>query len=68
MRNHLLIAALYAQAAPHLAKQAAATAKDKVVENKREIAFLGVTAASVGLAARVAGFQAGYAFAQSNNS
>jgi hypothetical protein len=64
MKDRLFIAALYIDAAPHLARKAVVDTKDKVIENKYEIARLGATALVVGVAARVAGFKAGYEFAQ----
>ncbi len=66
MRNHIAYATLYANLYAHRAKQAAVNAKDKAVENKREIAVLAGTSAVVAVAARVNGFKAGYEFAQNN--
>lgn len=64
MRNHIAIARIYASAHTHRAAQAAVNAKDFTVEHRAEIARLAATSAVVGVAARVAGFKAGYAFAQ----
>lgn len=66
MRNHIAYAALYANLYAHRAQQAVVNTKDKAVENKQEIARLAGTAVVVGVAARVAGFRAGYEFAQSH--
>lgn len=66
MPNRMFIATVYANAYAHRAKQAVVNTKEKAIENKQEIARLAGTAVVVGVAARVAGFKAGYAFA--NNS
>jgi hypothetical protein len=66
MRNRIAYASLYAQLYAHKAQQAAINAKDFAVENRSEIGRLAGTAAVVGVAARVNGFKAGYAFAQAN--
>lgn len=66
MRNRIVYATLYANLYAHRAKQAAVNTKDKAIENKQEIARLAGTAVVVGVAARVAGFKAGYEFAQND--
>lgn len=66
MRDHFVIATIYVQHYAQCAKQVVVNTKDQAVENKREIAILTGTAVVVGVAARVAGFKAGYKFAQNN--
>lgn len=66
MRKPLAYAVLYAHLAKHHAKQAVANTKVKAVEHKSELTCIAATTITVGLAARAAGFQAGYEFAQTN--
>lgn len=63
MHNRMFVAALYATATAHEAKKAVVNAKNNVVEHRAEIARLVGTAAVVGVASRVNGFRAGYAYA-----
>ena len=67
MRNRIIIAALYADAYQHRAKQAAIATTYKIVEYKSELTCIAGTAAVVGVVARVAGFKAGYKFAKTSN-
>lgn len=46
------------------AKHIVADLKDKAIENQSELTCIGVTATVVGVAARVCGFKAGYAYAK----
>jgi hypothetical protein len=61
-------AKLYANAYSHRAAETATTAykhtKEFTSDHKSELTTAGATAVVVGLAARVAGFKAGYAFAK----
>lgn len=70
MRNHVRLYALYANLYTRKTAQRVATAAGDVAiqaqDHKSELACVGVTTVVVGLAARVAGFKAGYEFAQSN--
>ena len=66
MRNHIAIAELYANLYKDRAKKVVVNTKKKAVENKSELTCIAVTTVVVGLTARVAGFKAGYAFANGN--
>lgn len=66
MRNRMFTAHFYAHLYANRAKNAAVRTKDKVIENKSELACIAVTSAVIGVAARASGFQAGYEFAQNN--
>jgi hypothetical protein len=63
MRNRLFITTVYANLYAHKTKQAIINTKDNAIEHRAEIARLAGTAVVVGVAARVNGFKAGYAFA-----
>lgn len=66
MRNHLFNAAVYTSIVAHSAKNAARNTKQKVIENKSQMAVLAGTATVVGIASRAHGFRAGYEFATQN--
>ena len=67
MRNRIVIAALYAEACKYHVARVATEAKEIVVEHKSELACIVAASTAVGLAARVAGFKAGYEFAKTSN-
>jgi hypothetical protein len=66
MLKPIAYATLYAKLAKYHATQAAINVKDAAVDHKSELTCIAGTAAVVGLAARVNGFQAGYEFAKSS--
>lgn len=66
MRNRIVIARVYAEAYKYHAARVATEVKEIVVEHKSELACIVAASTVVGLAARVAGFKAGYAFAKTN--
>jgi hypothetical protein len=66
MRNRIVTVAIYAEAYKNRAIESATFTKDRIIENRAELARLGATAAVVGVAARVVGFKAGYKFAKTN--
>jgi hypothetical protein len=59
----LAIIAIYADVCIDRTKHAAINTKEFAVENKSELTCIAATTVVVGLAARVSGFKAGYAFA-----
>lgn len=65
MRTPLYIGNLYAFAAKEYATQAATAVKTYAVDHQSELTCVAATTVVVGLAARVAGFKAGYEFAKS---
>jgi len=68
MRNHLIVASVYATAYKARTKKAVITAKNKVVENKSELTRLAATSVIVGVTAHTVGFRAGYAYANAEQS
>jgi len=68
MRNPVLTAALYTDLCARNTKQAVVNTKDKIIENKAELARLGVTTVVVSVAARACGFRAGYKFAMNQTA
>ena len=70
MRNRIAIARMYATVYATVAANRVVNATQDTIElakdNQSELACIGGTAVVVGLAARVNGFRAGYAYAQSN--
>jgi hypothetical protein len=67
MRNQLVYANLYAHLYAHRAKQAAINTKEYALAHQSELKCIGATSVVVGLAARAAGFKAGYEFAKTSN-
>lgn len=66
MRNRMFVAAVYADLFTNTVTEAFHGTKQSIIKNKSELARLGAAAVVVGLAARASGFQAGYAFANTD--